>query len=100
MISDGRFNKNNVKPFLREAKEKNYLYIFVILDSTNPVQIHAIGKGEVSSPPKKTGAKGGNGDGSIMSLKNAEKDPETGSIKLVPYLKDFPFEYYCIVRDV
>ena len=35
-----------------------------------------------------------------MSLKNAEKDPDTGNIKLVPYLKDFPFEYYCIVRDV
>jgi midasin (ATPase involved in ribosome maturation) len=38
------------------------------------------------------------GDGSIMSMKSAEKT-ESG-IKLVPYLKDFPFEYYCIVRDI
>lgn len=38
-------------------------------------------------------------DGSILSMKNVEKQ-EGGGIKLVPYLKDFPFEYYCIVRDV
>jgi len=69
VLSDGRFNKNNVRPYLREAKEKNYLYIFVILDSVNK--------------EKKLR--------SIMDLKNAEKDPETGNIKLIPYLKDFPF---------
>ena len=38
-------------------------------------------------------------DGSILSMKSVEKN-EGGGIKLVPYLKDFPFEYYCIVRDV
>jgi midasin (ATPase involved in ribosome maturation) len=32
-------------------------------------------------------------------MKSVEKN-EAGGIKLVPYLKDFPFEYYCIVRDV
>jgi midasin len=39
------------------------------------------------------------GEGSILSMKSVEKN-ESGGIKLVPYLKDFPFEYYCIVRDV
>jgi midasin (ATPase involved in ribosome maturation) len=33
ILSDGRFNKNNVRQYLSEAREKKYLYIFVILDS-------------------------------------------------------------------
>jgi midasin len=32
VLSDGRFNKENVRRYMREAKEKRYLYIFVILD--------------------------------------------------------------------
>ena len=31
-MSDGRFTKDNVRRYIREAKEKRYLYIFVILD--------------------------------------------------------------------
>lgn len=34
----------------------------------------------------------------MKSVQKAE-DGSSG-IKLVPYLKDFPFEYYCIVRDI
>ena len=41
-----------------------------------------------------------NNDGSILNMKSVEKVEETNGIKLVPYLKDFPFEYYCIVRDI
>lgn len=32
VLSDGRFNKDNVRRYMREAKEKRYLYIFVVLD--------------------------------------------------------------------
>lgn len=32
VLSDGRFNKDNVRRYMREAREKRYLYIFVILD--------------------------------------------------------------------
>lgn len=32
VLSDGRFNKENVRRFMREAKEKRYLYVFVCLD--------------------------------------------------------------------
>ena len=32
VLSDGRFNKDNARRYIREAKEKRYLYIFVILD--------------------------------------------------------------------
>jgi midasin (ATPase involved in ribosome maturation) len=87
ILSDGRFNKNNVRPYLNEAKEKRYLYIFVILDS-------------VKQPANLSGGAASSSDGSILSMKSVEKNDATGGVKLVPYLKDFPFEYYCIVRDV
>ena len=32
VLSDGRFNKDNARRYIREAQEKKYLYIFVILD--------------------------------------------------------------------
>ena len=89
ILSDGRFNKNNVRQYLSEAREKKYLYIFVILDSVNK-------KPQVEGAPKKPSAS----DGSILSMKSVEKEETGGGIKLVPYLKDFPFDYYCIVRDV
>jgi midasin len=91
ILSDGRFNKNNVRPFLNEAKEKKYLYIFVILDKTKePVIVNQTAKNKNQNQ---------RGDGSILSMKSVEKNQD-GSIKLVPYLKDFPFDYYCIIRDI
>lgn len=80
VLSDGRFNKENVRRYIREAKEKRYLFIFIVLDK--PKQLDS-----------------GKTESTIMSLRSAVKN-ETGSIKLVPYLKDFPFEYYCIVQDI
>jgi midasin len=85
ILSDGRFNKNNVRPYLREAKEKKYLYIFVILDTINEV--------DENNTQNKS-------DGSILSLKSVEKVEGGSGIKLISYLKDFPFDYYCIVRDI
>merc|ERR1719272_1510960 len=38
VLSDGRFNKNNVRKYMQEAQEKKYLYIFVILDAAKPGQ--------------------------------------------------------------
>ena len=73
VLSDGRFNKDNVRKYMREAKEKRYLFVFVVLDKD---------------------AK----DKSILGMKSAVKKPE-GGIKLEPYLKDFPFDYYCVVQD-
>ena len=82
ILSDGRFNKSNVRPYLNQAKDKKYLYIFVILDNVK------------ETTDKKQS------DGSILSMKSVEKNENgSGGVKLVPFLKDFPFEYYCIVRD-
>jgi len=47
VLSDGRFNKDNVRRYIREAKEKRYLYIFVILDkqaAKDPKALPAKGK--------------------------------------------------------
>jgi 23S rRNA G2069 N7-methylase RlmK/C1962 C5-methylase RlmI len=52
ILSDGRFNKQNVMKYLAEAQEKRYLYIFVILD-----------------PPKD-----GKTDKSIMNLRSTVKE--------------------------
>lgn len=86
VLSDGRFNKDNVRRFMREAKEKRYLYVFVCLDK--PVET---GKGKET--PKRPGA----ADSGLMSMKSAIKQND-GKIKLEPYLKDFPFDYYCLVQ--
>jgi midasin len=80
VLSDGRFNKDNVRKYLRESKEKRYLYIFVVLDKT----------------ATETQIKAGN-NGSIMQMRSVQK--VGGAIKLVPYLQDFPFDYYCVVKD-
>lgn len=71
VLSDGRFNKENVRRHLREAREKKYLYIFVVLDKAQQ---------------------------SIMSMKSAVKQA-SGGIKLDAYMRDFPFDYYCVVQD-
>ena len=34
IVSDGRFNKNYVRPFLRQAAEKGVIYIFIIVDKS------------------------------------------------------------------
>jgi midasin len=67
---------------MQEATEKKYLFIFVILDAA---------KEEDQSKKNASG---------ILSLKSAVKNEGQPGIKLVPYLKDFPFSYYCIIRDL
>jgi len=60
-----------VRPYLQKAREKRYLFIFVILDPNQ----------------------------SIVAMRSVEKESD-GGVKLVPYLKDFPFDYYTIVSDL
>mmetsp|Transcript_35962 Transcript_35962/g.47325 ORF Transcript_35962/g.47325 Transcript_35962/m.47325 type:complete len:132 (-) Transcript_35962:151-546(-) len=90
VLSDGRFNKDNVRRYIREAKEKRYLYIFVILDKQQPQTIVGGTKMQKSQ--------------SILNMRSAVKAADAGSkggrVSLVPYLRDFPFDYYCIVGDV
>lgn len=90
ILSDGRFNKNHVRKYMQEATEKRYLYIFVILDAPKEKP-----SGTSAQKPAPKGQAG------ILSLRSAVKaEGGGGGIKLVPYLKDFPFAYYCIVQDL
>jgi hypothetical protein len=63
ILSDGRFNKNNVRKYMQEAQEKKYLYIFVILDAPKPVAASQQAK------PKDQSQAG------ILSLRSAVKTP-------------------------
>lgn len=71
--------------YIQEAQEKRYLYIFVILDAPKA---------------KKEQGAGGTATSSILNLRSAVKSEDGKSMKIMPYLKDFPFAYYCIVSDL
>ena len=76
IISDGRFNKNNVKGLTAVAKEKGILYVFIIIDRY---------KFEDKN--------------SILNTMTVKYD-ENGEIQIEKYLSDFPFQYYTVVQDI
>ena len=76
IISDGRFNKNNVKGLTALAKEKGILYVFIIIDRY---------KFEDKN--------------SILNTMTVKYN-ENGDIEVIKYLSDFPFQYYTIVQDI
>jgi midasin len=76
IISDGRFNKDVVRPFCLESEEAGILYIYIILDSSDKKSILNYRTSKVEKVNGKT----------KVSIKN--------------YLEDFPFRNYIIVRDM
>lgn len=80
IISDGRFNKKKVAPYIMEADEKKYLYVFILLDNCTAESKN-----------------------SIFNMKSAEMVKlEDGStdFKITRYLDSFPFKYYTVVQDI
>ena len=80
IISDGRFNKKKVMPYIMEAEDRKYLYVFILLDNYDVKHKN-----------------------SIYNMKSAEwiVDEEGKSeIKLRRYLDDFPFKYYTVVQEI
>lgn len=80
IISDGRFNKKKVHPFIMEAEDKKYLYVFILLDN------HSI-----------------ESKNSIFNMKSAELiklEDGTTDYKINRYLDNFPFKYYTVVQDI
>lgn len=65
-------NKDYVRPYLREAKKRDIIYVFIIVDSDKA---------------------------SILNTKSAMIDA-SGKVKMKLYMSDFPFEYFLIVRNV
>ena len=76
IISDGRFNKNNVKGLTAVAKEKGILYVFIIIDRYKF-----------------------DDKNSILNTMTVKYD-EKGEIEIEKYLSDFPFQYYTVVQDI
>lgn len=72
IISDGKMNKDYVRPYLKEAKKKDIIYVFIIVDSEKA---------------------------SILTTKSVSIG-ENGKVKMKLYMSDFPFEYFLIVRNV
>jgi len=80
IISDGRFNKKKCLPYIMEAEDKKYLYVFIVLDNC-----------------------GIESKNSIFNMKSAELvTDEQGKTdyKINRYLDDFPFKYYTIVQEI
>jgi midasin len=80
IISDGRFNKKKVHPYIMEAEDKKYLYVFILLDNC-----------------------GIESKNSIFNMKSAELvvgEDGKSDYKISRYLDDFPFKYYTVVQEI
>lgn len=78
VVSDGRFNKDLVRPLCLESQELGALYVYIILDFKGSKQ-------------------------SVVNYKSTKAVVgEDGKVKMEikPYLEDFPFQNYIIVKEV
>ncbi|KAH0477881.1 MAG: hypothetical protein KVP17_004961 [Porospora cf. gigantea B] len=73
VISDGRFNKDRVRPFIQRAVQMRMLPLMVCLDS------------------------GSSARQSIQKITSVRKI--NGKMVTANYLDDFPFPTYCVVDD-
>lgn len=73
IISDGRLlERETIISLLREAQEKNQMFIFVLIDNSEKE--------------------------SVLDIQSVSY--ESGSIQIKNYMDEFPFPYYIILRDV
>lgn len=77
ILSDGRFNKDIVRPLCLESEESGMLYVYIILDHEDK---------------KKT----------ILNYRTSKVAKVNGKTKveIKDYLEDFPFKNYIIVRNI
>lgn len=76
VISDGRLSsRDQVKQQLTGLKEENILVAFVIVDSVQSKE------------------------SSIFEVRRVEYDRK-GKIRVLPYMKDFPVDFYTVVQDI
>lgn len=82
IISDGRFNKNKVRPWVHAALARQQLPLLIIVDA------------ESETPA----ANASGSKRSVFDLRAVTY--EGGNCQVVPYLSDFPFPYYVVVQDL
>ena len=72
--------RKKVHPYIMDAEDKKYLYVFILLDN------HSV-----------------ESKNSIFNMKSAElvkgEDGKT-DYKITRYLDDFPFKYYTVVQEI
>lgn len=98
ILSDGRFNKEQTRPWVNAAIARRCIPLLLILD---PLQQQGSGDSssaasdgaQLSPEPKAVPH-----SSSIFDLKQVQQQPG-GGIEVRPYLQDFPFPFYAVVND-
>jgi len=93
IISDGRFNKAKVRPWVQTAIARQQLPLLVIVDSTAEAAAAVGPSGGGSAAPSKSSK-----SRSVFDVKQVSY--EGGKCTVTPYLQDFPFPYYVVVQDL
>ena len=106
IVTDGRFNKQNVRVQVHQALTRKILPLLVIVDpatNTNPntsssSSSSSESKSESSSTdvvPKKVNKI----SKSIFDINAVTYDAQ-GRCKVTSYLEDFPFPFYAVIQDL
>jgi len=94
IISDGRFNKAKVRPWVHQALSRQQLPLLIIVDGVAENAGPAGADGTVQAAAG--GARGSRR--TVFDLKAVSY--ENGQCNVVSYLQDFPFPYYVVVQDL
>ncbi|CAD7955677.1 unnamed protein product [Amoebophrya sp. A120] len=101
IVTDGRFNKHMVRAQVHQALSRQILPLLIIVDPKDEQPAaRRDGEGLGSSAAKATprpAAPPAKRSTSVFDLKGA--DYSTGQCVITPYLQDFPFPFYAVVRD-
>ncbi|CAD7927084.1 unnamed protein product [Amoebophrya sp. A25] len=105
LVTDGRFNKAAVRAEIHQALSRRVLPLLIIVDPQEQVDSPiALNKKDSSSIPvaagsasSKTNKRSAQQSSSIFDLKAVSY--ANGHCEVTPYLQDFPFPFYAVVRD-
>ena len=105
ILSDGRFNKEQTRPWVNAAIARRCIPLLVILDPRQQPQQQVPHSSSVSGDANDrpceaaaAPAKPTSHSSSIFDLKQVQQQPG-GAIEVTPYLQDFPFPYYAVVSE-
>eukprot|EP00392_Amoebophrya_sp_AT5.2_P004892 g4901.t1 len=98
IVTDGRFNKHMVRAHVAQAISRQILPLLIIVDPQEDGNCAS----STSAAARSTSAgappvAGGSNKRSVFDLKGA--DYSTGQCVITPYLQDFPFPFYAVVRE-
>lgn len=106
ILSDGRFNKEQTRPWVNAAIARHCIPLLLILDphqqqqqqQYNEASNTSTAPGEEMPAAAVTAPKPIRHSSSIFDLKQVQQQPG-GGLEVTPYLQNFPFPYYAVVND-